>query len=425
MSTLSKNDDRFTRIRNITGITIGNAIEFYDFAIYGTFAVLIGRLYFPGESDFAKQMLTFATLGVGFLMRPLGAVLIGLYSDRYGRKPALIFTMWLMALGTFIFVVTPTYQQIGMIAPILIVLARLIQGFAIGGELGSSTTMLMEYADDHSRGFYGSWQVFGQGLNTLLASGVGVAIGHYLPEAEVGRWGWRLGFAGGLIIIPIALYIRRFLPETAKLGSKKESSGLGLLFTEYPRELLGGILIIMGSTVSIYIVLFYMSNYAITQLNFPFAISMRASCVAALIQVCLVPFVGKLSDKVGRKKIIFWSRLPIVLLIYPMFVWLNSEPTLSVLLIVVFILSIFLVFNATPSLIICAENFPSHVRTTGLSMVYSIAVMIFGGFAQFIATWMIQITGNPNAPAFYVIGTGLVSLLGLCLLKEMTGKPLE
>lgn len=425
MSRLSKNDNKLTRIRNIAGITIGNAIEFYDFAIYGTFAVLIGRLYFPSENEFALQMLTFATLGVGFLMRPLGAILIGLYSDRCGRKPALILTMWLMALGTFIFVVTPTYSQIGIFAPILIVLARLIQGFAIGGELGSSTTMLMEYADNDTRGFYGSWQVFGQGLNTLLASSVGIMIGYYLPESEVSSWGWRLGFAGGLIIIPVALYIRRFLPETAELGDHKESAGLKLLFTGYPRQLLGGILIIMGTTVSIYIVLFYMTNYAITQLKFPFSTSIWASCIAAFVQVCLVPFVGKLSDKVGRKKVIFWSRLPMVLLIYPMFIWLNSTPTPTVLFIVVFIMSIFLVFNATPSLIICAENFPGRVRTTGLSMVYSLAVMTFGGFAQLIATWLIKMTDSPNAPAFYVMSTGLISLLGLFLVKEMAGKPLE
>lgn len=425
MSTFSKNDTRLTRARNIAGITIGNAIEFYDFAIYGTFAVLIGRLYFPGESEFAKQMLAFATLGVGFLMRPLGAILIGLYSDRYGRKPALILTMWLMAIGTLIFVVTPTYAQIGIWAPLLIVLARLIQGFAIGGELGSSTTMLMEYADNNTRGFYGSWQMFGQGLNTLLASGVGVLIGYCLPEADVNNWGWRLGFAGGLVIIPVALYIRRFLPETAALDEKKESGGLKLLFTRYSKELVGGVLVTMGATVSTYIILFYMTNYAITQLNFPFSTSIWASCLAALTQVCLVPFVGKLCDKVGRKKVIFWSRLPAVILIYPMFIWLNHTPTLTVLLTVVFILSIFLVLNVTPSLIICAENFPGSVRTTGLSMVYSFAVMIFGGFAQMIVTWMIDITNNPNAPAFYVISTGLISLLGLCFLKEMAGKPLD
>lgn len=188
MFKVSKTDSRRTRIKNVAGITMGNAIEFYDFGIYTVFAVLLGKLYFPAESDFAKLLLTFATIGVGFITRPLGAVCIGLYADKYGRKPALLLTLALMGLGTLIFVFTPTYQTIGIAAPILIISARLIQGFSLGGELGSSTAMLMEYADKNNRAFYGSWQMFGQNLNKLLASLIGGILGLLLSEESLSIW---------------------------------------------------------------------------------------------------------------------------------------------------------------------------------------------------------------------------------------------
>lgn len=424
MSALAKHHDKKTRAKTIAGITIGNAIEFYDFAIYSVFAVLIGGLYFPGESDFIKLMLTFATFGVGFLTRPLGAMVIGLYADRHGRRPAMFLTLIMMGVGTLIFVVTPTYAQIGIAAPILIVLGRLVQGFAIGGELGASTTMLMEYADDHSRGFYGSWQLFGQALSSLLGALVGVALGLLLTEAQLASWGWRFAMFLGLIVVPFALYIRRSLPETRPSGGHKEHSSLGVLFRCYPRLLLAGVLITMGGTVANFIVLNYMMNYAISVLKLPFSSSVWAACLAAGIQLLLIPFAGILSDKVGRKKVILWARLPMVLLIYPMFVWVSQSATVGVLLWAVMVLSIFLAFNSGPSVVLCAEIFPSHVRATGLSLVYSLGVMLFGGFAQLIATGLIQLTGNPNAPALYVVVTGLLSLLGLLMVKETAGRAL-
>lgn len=425
---ISKNDSKLTKARNIAGITMGNAIEFYDFAIYGTYAVLLGQLFFPGTNNFEKLMLSFATLGVGFITRPLGAILIGLYADKFGRRPALLFTLWLMSIGTLLFVVTPTYQQIGIWATIIIMFARLMQGFALGGEFGASTTMLMEYADNSNRGFYSSWQLFGQGLNTLLASLVGISIGFWLKDDVIAlnSWGWRLAFAIGLLIVPMALYIRKSLPETKHEMVKESSSSLlKLVFRKYPKQLITGILLTLGSTVPVYITLFYLANFAISELKFEMRSSIVASCIAASIQIILVPFIGMLSDRVGRKPLILWSRILIVLVIYPVFVLLNAYPSLITLYSCVFVLAILIAVNSVPSLSVCAEIFPSKIRATGLSVVYSLSVAIFGGFAQMIVTGLVHWLDDLNAPAYYVILTVAVSIISVFMFKETAGQELE
>lgn len=427
MFKVSKTDSRRTRIKNVAGITMGNAIEFYDFGIYTVFAVLLGKLYFPAESDFAKLLLTFATIGVGFITRPLGAVCIGLYADKYGRKPALLLTLALMGLGTLIFVFTPTYQTIGIAAPILIISARLIQGFSLGGELGSSTAMLMEYADKNNRAFYGSWQMFGQNLNKLLASLIGGILGLLLSEESLSLWGWRVAFAVGLIIIPIALYIRRNLPETKEENANEgqEKAILKELFQDHIKTLIAGVLIILGVTASTYIIAYYMANYATTQLKIDFKYTVWAVTVSGIVQVILSPFFGILTDKIGRKPMLFWSRVGITLFIYPAFLLINKYPEPYMLFIVVGILAFFLCANGIASIVLCAEIFPSRIRATGLSISYSFTVMIFGGFAQFFVTLLIGWTDNPLSPSFYVIVTGLISMIALLLVKETAGKELE
>ncbi|WP_392562004.1 MFS transporter [Orbus sturtevantii] len=425
---ISKNDGKLRKARNIAGITMGNAIEFYDFAIYGTYAVLLGQLFFPGTNNFEKLMLSFATLGVGFITRPLGAILIGLYADKFGRRPALLFTLWLMSIGTLLFVITPTYQQIGIWATVIIMFARLMQGFALGGEFGTSTTMLMEYADNSNRGFYSSWQLFGQGLNTLLASIVGITIGFWLKDdiTALHSWGWRLAFAIGLLIVPMALYIRKTLPETKNKNVNESTSALlKLVFSKYPKQLITGILLTLGSTVPVYITLFYLANFAISELQFEMRSSIVASCIAASVQIILVPFIGMLSDKVGRKPLIFWSRVLTILVIYPIFMLLTLFPSLTTLYSCVFVLAILIAVNSVPSLIVCAEIFPSKIRATGLSVVYSLSVAIFGGFAQMIVTGLAHWMNDLRAPAYYVIATVAISLIGVFMFKETAGKALK
>lgn len=411
--------------RSIAAITIGGGLEFFDFTVYAFFAVIIGRLFFPVQGAFGQLMLSLATFGVGFVARPLGSMLIGLYADRVGRKPALTLTLWMMALGSMLFVVAPTYAQVGIFAPALIVLARLIQGFAIGGEVGASTALLMEYADDNSRGYFGSWQLFSQGVSVLLGSMVGLLLTNTLSPAALESWGWRIPFLLGVLVIPVGLYIRRHLDETVSASTTGEKVGLVEVFAGHGRTVLAGVLIVSGGTSASYIVLHYMTSYAVTVLKMPLSLSMWAGCIAALVQMALCTFAGRLSDRVGRKPTILCAGLAMLLLIYPVFLLINAYPTLVVLLVAVTALSILLSFSVVPSVVLLTEIFPRKIRATGMSIVYCFGVMVFGGFAQFFVTWLIDLTGNPNMPAIYVIGCAIASLAGLSMVPETAGKRLD
>lgn len=411
--------------RAIAAITIGGGLEFYDFTVYAFFAVIIGRLFFPVQGAFGQLMLSLATFGVGFVARPLGGMLIGLYADRVGRKPALTLTLWMMALGSMLFVVAPTYAQVGIFAPALIVLARLIQGFAIGGEVGASTALLMEYADDNSRGYFGSWQLFSQGVSVLLGSMVGLLLTNTLSPAALESWGWRIPFLLGVLVIPVGLYIRRHLDETVSASTSGEKVGLVEVFAGHGRTVLAGVLIVSGGTSATYIVLHYMTSYAVTVLKMPLSLSMWAGCIAALVQMALCTFAGRLSDRVGRKPTILCAGLAMLLLIYPVFLLINAYPTLVVLLVAVTALSILLSFSVVPSVVLLTEIFPREIRATGMSIVYCFGVLVFGGFAQFFVTWLIDLTGNPNMPAIYVIGCAIASLAGLSMVPETAGKRLD
>nr|WP_231908056.1 MULTISPECIES: MFS transporter [Cupriavidus] len=414
-----------SKVHAIAAITIGNGLEFYDFVVYSFFATLIGRLYFPVADPTGQLLLSFATFGVGFLMRPLGGLLIGIYADRVGRKPAVALTLWLMGLSSVIFVVTPTYAQIGMAAPLMILLARLVQGFAIGGEMGASTALLLEYADERSRGYYTSWQPFSQGLAALFGALVGLALSNLLEPAALESWGWRVAFVIGILVIPVGLLIRRRLEETAPAGEHgEEVPGLALLLA-HRRALAASILLMIGVASSTYIVVYYLSNYAVSQLHMPLSLGIWAGCVASVVQVLLSPFAGWLCDRLGRRPVVLWSRVALLVGIYPAFALINAEPSLARLLVVVGCLSVPMSMSSPASMVLVSEVLPQRLRATGLSIAYCVAIAIFGGFAQFFSTELIHLTGNPNAPAFYVIGCGLVSLLGLAMVPETLGRRLK
>ncbi|AUT59890.1 MFS transporter [Paraburkholderia terrae] len=426
---------RASHAKAIAAITLGNGLEFFDFTIYSFFATIIGKLYFPVEGQLAQLMLAVGTFGVGFIMRPVGGVVLGAYADRAGRKAAMSLTLWLMTLGSAIIAFVPTYASIGLAAPVLVILARLIQGFALGGEIGASTSLLMEYGSDRTRGFYGSWQFVSQGLNTVVGSLLGVALAAMLSTHALESWGWRVPFVIGMAMGPIGVYIRRHLDETLPLpASSDHSPALEAATVAKPvREIFGthmgsivtGVVTTIGGTAANYIVLFYLSTYAIKILHMPMSLALWASWTAALVTVICSPFAGSLSDRYGRKRVLWVSRVLLIAGVYPAFMVINAVPTVPVLLSVVAVLGVLVAFTAVPNIVMLPEMFPREIRATGMSIVYCLGVSIFGGFAQFFATWLIQLSGNTLAPAWYLIGCGLVSLLALPFVRETAGRAID
>lgn len=428
--------ERKSHAKAIAAITLGNGLEFFDFTIYSFFATIIGKLYFPVEGQLAQLMLAVGTFGVGFIMRPVGGIVLGAYADRAGRKAAMSLTLWLMTLGSAMIAFAPTYAAIGIAAPLLVILARLVQGFALGGEIGASTSLLLEYGSDKTRGFYGSWQFVSQGLNTVCGSLLGVALAAALSTAALESWGWRVPFVIGMAMGPIGIYIRRHLDETlpgVEDGAGGQADGrpastvpasqpVRKLFREHSRVITAGVVTTIGGTAANYIVLFYLSTYAIRILHLPMSSALWAAWTAAVVTVVCSPLAGALSDRVGRKWVLGVSRVLLILAVYPAFMVINAVPTVAVLLTVVAGLAVLVAFTAVPNIVMLPEVFPREIRATGMSIVYCLGVSIFGGFAQFFATWLIQVSGSNLAPAWYLIGCGVVSLLALPFMPETAGR---
>ncbi|CAG9173526.1 MFS transporter [Cupriavidus pinatubonensis] len=410
----------------ITAITIGGALELYDSGVYNFFATLIIPLYFPVGNPLGQLLLSFGTFGAGYLMRPLGGLVIGAYADRYGRKPAVLLSMWLMAFSALILVVTPPYAQFGIMAPILMIVARLVQGFAIGGEMGSATAMLMEYADERSRGFYTSWQTASQGIAAVFAALVALALSHTLSPDALEHWGWRVAFMIGILVIPVGQVIRRRLEETLEAPARKKAAAAGWrLMRAHWRELVASVLLMTGLAAAVHLIAYYLPNYASFQLNIPRGDAVWAGFVAAGMMVIFGPIAGLLSDRVGRRTMVWWSRIALLVMAYPAFVLINTFPSLTCLLVVVGCLAIPMAMTSPATLVLVSEVLPQRLRATGMAVTYYVAIAVFGGFAQLFSTVLIHMTGSPNAPAFYLIGCGLVSLIGLRMVPETLGRRLS
>jgi MFS family permease len=409
-----------------SAITIGGALELYDSGVYNFFATLIIPLYFPVGNPLGQLLLSFGTFGAGYLMRPLGGLVIGAYADRRGRKPAVLMSMWLMALSALILVVTPPYAQLGILAPALMIVARLVQGFAIGGEMGSATAMLMEYADERSRGFYTSWQTASQGIAAVFAALVALALSNSLSPAALEHWGWRVAFLIGILVIPVGQVIRRRLEETLEPPARKKAAAGGWqLMRQHWRELVASVLLMTGLAAAVHLIAYYLPNYAAFQLNIPRGDAVWAGFVAAGMMVIFGPIAGWMSDRFGRRTIVWWSRLALLVMAYPAFVLINAFPSLTCLLVVVGCLAIPMAMTSPATLVLVSEVLPQRMRATGMAVTYYVAIAVFGGFAQLFSTVLIHMTGSPNAPAFYLIGCGLVSLLGLPMVPETLGRKLS
>lgn len=421
------------RRRLIAAAAVGNALEFYDFTVYSFFAIPIGKLFFPVHSSFGQLMLAVASFGVGFFTRPLGGLVIGIYADRVGRKRAMIATLLIMALGTATIAVAPTFAQIGVAAPLLLVAARLLQGFASGGEVGASTTLLLEQAPPGQRGFYASFQFSSQGLAALAGALTGVLLTSTLSAAQLESWGWRVPFVIGTLFVPLGYWLRRTVDEAPAAAHAAASAAHGSaaslpladVLRHHGKAVLAGLGITIGGTSIHYIIVFYMAIYGVQVLHLPGWLSMTAGCVAGAILAIVTPIGGHLSDRYGRNRIVWWTRIALMLAIYPAFVALNRWPGAVSLLTIIAALAAVHAINVGAMSAMLGELFPRAVRATGGALVYSVGVAIFGGFAQFFVTWLIAATGNANAPAWYAIGCGVLTLIALRSMDDKAGKPLD
>jgi MHS family proline/betaine transporter-like MFS transporter len=409
---LTELPDPGRRWRAVAAASIGNVFEWFDFIIYGFFAVTIARLFFPAGSETVSLLLTFASFGATFLIRPFGAVVLGHLADRHGRKAGMTLSISMMMAGTAITAFAPTYTFVGIFAPIMVATARMMQGFSAGGEFGSATVFLAEQ-NPKRRGLYASWQFAGQGLSTVLATGLGAALSGALTAEQMGMWGWRIPFLFGLLIGPIGYYIRRQVDETSEFRSAQTTSApLWETFLSGKTRLLVAIGTIVLVTVAAYSAV-YMPTYAIRELGLPPVGGFLATMLAGAIQIVMIPLVGALSDKLGRLPIATAAIVAILITAHPLFARLVAAPTIESLMLVQAVIAVFVAAyaGAIPALI--SELFPIPVRTTAVSTSYSVAVAIFGGFAPFIITWLVDVTGSHLAPSYYLMFAAAVSLVAL------------
>ncbi|UIF90717.1 MFS transporter [Cupriavidus sp. UYPR2.512] len=408
------------RRRAIIATVIGNGLEWFDFTVYSFFAVIIARLFFPTGDDLSSLLLAVATFGVGFFMRPVGGIVLGIYADRVGRKAALSLTILLMALGTTLIGMAPTYDQVGIFAPLLIVVARLMQGFSAGGEMGGATAFLTEYAPARQRAYYSSWIQASIGVAVLLGAAVGTFVTSSLSTEALNSWGWRLPFLLGIVIGPVGYYIRHHLDETPTFrdNAERADSPLKEIVQAYPGETLASFSMVILWTVCTYVLLFYMPTYAVKVLKVPQADGFIAGMAGGSAIMVFAPLVGLLADRIGRRVLLSGSALLILVLAWPMFAYINHTPGLASLLVFQLVFGVLIATYTGPILAAFSELFPARVLSTGLSVAYNFAVTIFGGFASFIITWLIATTGSSMAPAIYVMIAAAISLAGTRFVRE-------
>ena len=397
----------------IVAATIGNVLEWFDFLVYGFFAVTIAEVFFPTGNPTISLLVTFGTFGLSYLIRPLGAMVVGSYTDKHGRKAGLTLSIGLMMIGTILMLVTPGYATIGLAAPIIIMLARLLQGFSVGGEFGSAVAFLTEHAGDR-KGFSASWQWSSTGIISIIVSLFGVTLTTLLTHDQLVSWGWRVPYIFGLLVGPAGLYIRSRMTETPEFveAKKPESIPIGELLRNHPIPVLLSVGISIISNSSYYLLL-YIPTYGQKTLHLPAYTGFVATLVGGVILAVFSVLAGHWSDKTSRSRIMIWMAWLFALTAYPVFWLMVAFPSLAACVFAVGFLNLIKAgySGVLPSLL--SEQFPVETRAVGVAFSYSISVSIFGGFAPFVATWLIAQTGDPLSPSFYLIVTALLSIVAL------------
>jgi MFS transporter, MHS family, proline/betaine transporter len=415
--------------RAMLGASVGNCVEWFDFAVYGYLAATLGAVFFPSDDPTISLLSSFAVFGVAFFMRPLGGFFFGPLGDRIGRQRTLATVIILMSVSTFVIAFLPGYAVIGIWAPILLVAARLLQGFSVGGEFGGASAFLAEYSPDERRGYLVSWIEFSAVGGFFLGSASVLVLTATIGEDALGSWGWRIPFllAGPLGLI--GLYIRLRVedtPEFRALESTGEVSGSPFreTITQNWRPIVQVIGLVIIQNAGFYIVLTYMPTYFSEQLGFTSTASSLSSVFTLLVAMALIPPLGALSDRVGRKPLLAGSCIGFALLSYPLFLLMNQGNLVGAVLSHVALGALLAVFLSA-TIAALAELFPTRVRYGGFSIGYNISVAIFGGAAPFFATYLISVTGNPLSPAFYLIAAAMASLITIATIKETARTPLK
>lgn len=410
----------------IMATSLGNGLEIFDFTVFSFFAAMIGNQFFPAADAITSLLMAVGTFGVGFFTRPLGAMVIGAYADRVGRRTAMTMTIWLMALGTAAIGLCPPFATLGMAAPLIVIAGRLLQGFAAGGEVGASSTYLMEAGPASRRGFLVSWQPASQGAAALLGASLGVVLTRTLTPVELATWGWRVPFLVGLLVAPVGFYVRRQLHEVPVAAQSEGSARtpLGELCREHWKTVVLATLLLMGSTVPTYVIVYYMPSYLTRVMHMPPTTGYLSATLSALLLLIISPLSGLLADRLTRRKpLVLFTSGCTMLLVLPAFQLIIHAHSALPVLCAVGLISALMALGAGASMLLLLEAFPARVRASGLAIPYALGVTLFGGTAQFIVTWLIRSTGNPMSAAWYVALSCLISFCALLLFKERRAQP--
>ncbi len=402
---MRKRDVADSKVKTVIRVTSGNFLEMFDFFLFGFYAHQIARTFFPHTSEYAGLMLTFVTFGAGFLMRPLGAIILGAYVDRVGRRQGLIVTIALMGLGTALLAFTPGYARLGVLAQLLVVAGRLIQGFSAGVELGGVSVYLAEMATPGHRGFYVSWQSGSQQVAVILAAALGYALQVFSNPAQVNAGAWRIPFFVGCMIIPFIYFIRRSLQETEEFLARKHRPDLREIFHSIVANwglVLAGMLLVAMTTVSFYLITVYTPTFGREVLKLSVTDTLLVTLCIGVSNFFWLPVMGALSDRIGRKPLLVVFTILTILTSYPALLWLTAGPSFGKMLLVELWLSFLYASYNGAMVVALTEVMPAEVRTVGFSLAYSLATALFGGFTPAVATGLIQATHDKAAPAIWM-----------------------
>ena len=410
-----------TPFRSILRVASGNFLEMYDFMVFGYYAAAIGHAFFPSGNAYLSLMLSLATFGAGFLMRPLGAIVLGAYADRHGRRAGLLLTLTLMSIGILSIACTPGYATLGVLAPVLVLLGRLLQGFSAGMELGGVSVYLAEIAPPGRKGFYVSWQSASQQVAVIFAALVGVVLTSRLSPDAMNEWGWRVPLLLGCLIVPFLFILRRSLPETGEFAARRHHPDtaeiLRSLRSNWKVVLVGAFLVVM-TTVSFYMITAYTPTFGSSVLRLSTLDSLEVTLCVAVSNLFWLPIMGSLSDRIGRKPLLLACTLALLVSAYPLMLWLTAAPSFSRLLAAELWLSFLYASYNGAMVVFLTELMPASVRTSGFALAYSLATAIFGGFTPAISTWLVHATDNPA-----ITGVWLSFAAACGLGAALLGKP--